>query len=84
MALQHADGTTVTAQEAHDAFMNTRVLIVASGITYEALSMEWYDNNSAQTDPTNVGFVMLRYVYDDSGSPMIGKGEAGNSSLVPT
>ena len=84
MALKHADGTTVTAQEAYDAFMNTRVLIVASGITYEANSMEWYDNNSAQDDPSDVGFVKLRYVYDDSGSPMIGEGAAGNSSLVPT
>lgn len=26
--LKHADGTDVTAQEAYDAFMNTRVLIV--------------------------------------------------------
>ena len=35
--LKHADGTVVTAQEAYDAFMNTRVLIVKSGTTYESI-----------------------------------------------
>ena len=81
--LKHADGTEVTAQEAYDAFMNTRVLIVNNGITYEAINMEWYDNNSAQTDPTNVGYVKLSYVVDSSGTASIRTITAGNESLVP-
>lgn len=81
--LKHADGTEVTAQEAYDAFMNTRVLIVEDGTTYEAIGMVWYDNNSAQTDPTNVGYVKLSVVYNNSGTPQIISPEVGNSSLVP-
>ena len=81
--LKRADGTVVTAQEAHDAFMNTRVLIVKSGTTYEAINMVWYDNNSAQADPTNVGYVKLSTVYDNSGTVSIGTTEVGNKSLVP-
>ena len=81
--LKHADGTVVTAQEAYDAFMNTRVLIVNNGITYEAINMVWYDNNSAQTDPANVGYVKLSYVVDSSGAVSIRTITAGNSSLVP-
>ena len=82
-ALKHADGTAVTAQEAYDAFMNTRVLIVNNGITYEAINMVWYDNNSAQADPTNVGYVKLSFVVDNSGTVSIGTIEVGNKSLVP-
>ena len=82
-SLKHADGTAVTAQEAYDAFMNTRVLVVKNKTTYEAISMVWYDNNSAQTDPTNVGYVNLNFVYDDLGTPQISSLEVGNSSLVP-
>lgn len=81
--LRHADGTVVTAQEAYDAFMNTRVLIVDNGITYEAINMVWYDNNSAQTDSTNVGYVKLSYVVDSSGTASISTITVGNSSLVP-
>ena len=81
--LRHADGTEVTAQEAYDAFMKTRVLIVKNGITYEAISMEWYDTNSTQADPTNVGFVKLSYVVDSSGTASISTIMAGNASLVP-
>lgn len=81
--LKHADGTEVTAQEAYDAFMNTRVLIVNNGITYEAINMKWYDNNSAQTDPTNVGYVQLSYVVDSSGTASISTINVGNVSLVP-
>ena len=81
--LKHANGTEVTAQEAYDAFMNTRVLIVNNGITYEAISMVWYDNNSAQTDPTNVGYVQLSYVVDSSGTASISTIKVGNASLVP-
>ena len=81
--LKHADGTAVTAQEAFDAFMNTRVLIVISGTTYEAISMMWYDNNSAQDDPTNVGYVKLQYAGNDNGTIFINPTEVGNSSLVP-
>ena len=81
--LKHADGTAVTAQEAHDAFMNTRVLIVKGGTTYEATSMKWYDNNSAQTDTANVGYVALYFVHDSSGTVSLGAIKVGNSSLVP-
>ena len=81
--LKHANGTEVTAQEAYDAFMNTRVLIVDNGITYEAINMVWYDNNSAQTDSTNVGYVKLSYVVDSSGTASISTITVGNSSLVP-
>ena len=81
--LKHADGTQATAQEAYDAFMNTRVLIVENGITYEAINMVWYDNNSAQTDPTNVGYVKLFAVYDNLGTLQMSPMEAGNASLVP-
>ena len=81
--LKHADGTEVTAQEAYDALMNARVLIVNSGTTYEAINMVWYDNNSAQADPTNVGYVKLNFVADNSGTVAIGTINVGNSSLVP-
>ena len=81
--LKHADGTEVTAQEAYDAFMNTRVLIVADGNPREAISMEWYDNNSTHTDPTNVGYVELSVVHNNSGSASISTTEIGDSSLVP-
>ena len=81
--LKHADGTEVTAQEAYDAFMNTRVLIVKDKTTYEAINMVWYDNNSAQTDPANVGYVQLSYVVDSSGSVSISTITVGNASLVP-
>ena len=82
-ALAHADGTKVPAQEAYDAFMNTRVLIVTDGTTYEAISMEWYDNNSAQTDPSNVGYVKLSYVTKVGGAVVINVAPAGDSSLAP-
>ena len=81
--LKHADGTAVTAQEAYDAFMNTRVLIVEGIDTYEAISMVWYDNNSEQTDHTNVGYVKLSFVYNNSGTTQIGTINVGNSSIVP-
>ena len=81
--LKHANGTEVTAQEAYDAFMNTRVLIVKGKTTYEAISMVWYDNNSAQTDPTNVGYVKLSFVADNSGTVSIRNITVGNASLVP-
>ena len=81
--LKHADGTEVTAQEAYDAFMNTRVLIVSNGITYEAINMVGYDNNSAQTGPTNVGYVQLSYVVDSAGTVSMSTIKVGNASLVP-
>ena len=81
--LKYADGTEVTAQEAHDAFMNTRVLIVIDGTTYEAISMLWYDNNSAQVDPANVGYVKLSYVAKVAAAVVINEIEVGDSSLVP-
>ena len=84
MALRHANGTNVTAQEAYDAFMNSRVLIVKGGTTFEAISMVWYDNNSEQNDPTNVGYVRLSIVYDNTnGGVGISTFEVGNSSLAP-
>ena len=81
--LKHADGTEVTAQEAYDAFMNTRVLIVDDTTTHEAINMVWYDNNSAQADPTNVGYVKLSYVVDSSDTASLNNIKVGNSSLVP-
>ena len=83
ITLKHSNGTAVTAQEAYDAFMNTRVLIVRDKTTYEAINMEWYDNNSAQTDPTNVGYVKLSYVVDSAGTVSISAITVGNASLVP-
>ena len=79
----HADGTDVEAQEAYDAFMNTRVFIVNGRATYEAISMEWYDKNSAQVDPTNVGYVRLSYVSDSSGTASLVTQAIGDSSLIP-
>lgn len=86
MILKHANGTEVTAQEAYDAFMNSRVLtVVVNDSIYEAINMVWYDNNSAQDDPTNVGYVKFSVVHDNnSGGVGIGFFEAGDSSLVPT
>ena len=81
--LKHADGTEVTAQEAYDAFMNTRVLIVKGQTTHEAINMVWYDNNSAQTDPANVGYVQLSYVVDRSGTASISNIKVGDKSLAP-
>ena len=83
ITLKHSNGTEVTAQEAYDAFMNTRVLLVLDKTTYEAINMEWYDTNSTQHDPTNVGYVKLSTVYDNSGTVTIGTIEVGNKSLVP-
>lgn len=85
MILKHSDGTEVTAQEAYDAFMNTRVLINAAGTgVSEAVSMVWFDNNSAQNDPTNVGYVKLSIVYDNNnGGVGISTFEAGNPSHAP-
>ena len=84
LILKHADGTVVTAQEAYDTFMNTRVLIVDNTTTHEAISMVWYDNNSAQDDPTNVGYVMLGAMHNNSGTASISPIVVGNPSLVPT
>ena len=81
--LKHANGTLVTAQEAYDAFMNTRVLIVKGETTYEAISMEWWDNNKTQADPTNVGYVKLSYVVDSSGTVSISTITVGKAALVP-
>ena len=82
--LKHADGTVVTAQEAYDAFMNTRVLIVHGGDAFEIISIVWYDNNSAQADPTNVGYVkLISFAGDNSGAAIIATIEVGDKSLVP-
>ena len=80
---------TVTAQEAFDAFMNTRVFIVRNGptykdgTTYEATGMVWYDKNSTQTDPANVGYVGLKYVYEGASGVGVHTTMSGDSSLVP-
>ena len=82
--LKHDDGTLVTAQEAYDAFMNSRVLLVLADTTYEAIHMVWYDNNSAQTDTANVGYVQLGYITKSAeNTPHVGTSEAGDPSLVP-
>lgn len=82
--LKHSDGTNVTAQEAYDVFMNTRVLIVEGDTTYEAISMLWYDSNSAQTDHNNVGYVKLYCLHDSGGTLSTIRIVVGDSSLVPT
>ena len=84
MALRHANGTEATAQEAYDAFMNTRVLLVQNTTTYEVISMDWRDNNKTQTDPTNVGYVKLSWVAGSSGTASIYSKEVGDTSLIPT
>ena len=81
--LKHANGTLVTAQEAYDAFMNTRVLIVRGKTTYEAINMEWYDTNSTQHDPTNVGYVKLSYAVSSSVTAFLNIINVGDKSLVP-
>ena len=82
--LHHADGTLVGAQEAYDAFMNTRVLLAdPQGTTYEALTMVWYDNNSAQTDPANVGYVQLDYIKTGASSLQSYSVSVGNPTLIP-
>ena len=81
--LHHADGTAVTAQEAYDAFMNTRVLLVGPlRTTYEALTMVWYDKNSGHDDPANVGYVELYYIKTDSSPLQSYSAHAGDSSLI--
>lgn len=60
--LKYADGTYVSAQNAYEAFMNSRVLIVRNGVTYEAIGMKWHDANSTQDDPTQVKYAELHYV----------------------
>lgn len=77
------DGRVVKAQEAYDAFMNTRVFIVEDGTTYEAISMVWYDSNSAQDDSTNVGYVGLKYVYEGASGVGVHTAYAGDASLIP-
>ena len=81
--LKHADGTEVTAQEAYDAFMNTRVLIDIDKSIHEAVNMVWYDTNSAQGDPSNVGYVILSYVSNSTGTVNLDTQKIGDSSLVP-
>ena len=83
--LKHADGTEVSAQEAYDAFMNTRVLIVhPQGTTYEANAMVWYDNNSKRDDPANVGYVRLYYLKSDLSPLKSYSAYTGDPSLAPT
>ena len=81
--LRHADGREVTAQEAYNAFINTRVLIVVDKTSYEATSMEWYDNNSTQNDPTNVGYVELCYVTKTAGTVELTPRPVGDHTLKP-
>ena len=82
--LRNADGTAVTAQEAYDAFMNTRVLIVIGNTTQEAVNMVWYDTNSMQDNPAAVGFVKLKCVSeDDSGIVRLATINVGDSSIAP-
>lgn len=83
LKLRHADGREVTAQEAYDAFMNTRVLIVDDKTSYEATGMEWYDNNSTQNDPSNVGYVELRYVTVTASTVEITTRYVGDRTLKP-
>ena len=83
LRLRHADGQEVTAQEAYDAFMNTRVLIVDDKTSYEALRMDWYDKNSSQNDPSNVGYVELGYVTVAASTVAITTRYVGDRTLKP-
>ena len=83
LRLRHADGREVTAQEAYDAFMNTRVLIVDDKISYEATRMEWYDNNSTQNDSSNVGYAELGYVTQGASTVEITTRYVGDPTLKP-
>ncbi len=83
LQLRHADGREVTAQEAYDAFMNTHVLIVDDKTYYEATRMEWYDNNSSQNDPSNVGYVELGYVNKVASTVEIIIRYVGDRTLKP-
>ena len=83
LRLRHADGREVTAQEAYDAFMNTRVLIVDDKTSYEATRMKWYDNNSSQNDPSNVGYVELGYVIKAGNTIDITTRYVGDRTLIP-
>ena len=83
--LKHADGTEVAAQEAYDAFMNTRVLIVKAETTHEAVRMMWYDTNSTQDNPAAVGFVRLKYMFESAdGNVSLAAIDVGDQSLIPT
>ena len=85
ITLKHSNGTAVTAQEAYDAFMNTRVLIVGNETTHEVIRMVWYDTNSTQDNPAAVGFVRLKYVFEGAnGTVSLANIDVGNSSLIPT
>ena len=57
--LQHADGTAVTAQEVYDAFMSGPVFLYADMMYVVPTNWAWFDINSTQDDPTNVGLVVI-------------------------
>ena len=57
--LQHADGTAVTAQEVYDAFMSGPVFLHAETRYLVPTGWTWFDINSTQDDPTNVGLVVI-------------------------
>ena len=81
--ITHADGTEVTAQEAYNAFMNTRILIAFEKEVVGVVSIEWYDNNSAWDDPTNVGYVKLFCIIKVSNTAGIQSIDVGDITLLP-
>lgn len=58
--LQKEDGTEVTAQEVYDAFMGGPVFLHIEGMYIVPIQWAWFDINSTQDDPTNVGLVVIR------------------------
>ena len=57
--LQHADGTAVTAQEVYDALMSGPVFLYAEMRYLVPTGWAWFDINSTQDDPTNVGLIVI-------------------------
>lgn len=65
--LQHPDGSTVTAQEAYDAFMSGQVMLHDSnGKYYIPLNFFWCDASANQNDPTNVVYFTIQYFINSS------------------
>lgn len=57
--LQKEDGSEVTAQEVYDALMSGPVFLHEKMRYLAPTGWVWFDINSTQDDPTNVGLVMV-------------------------
>ena len=63
--------------------MNTRILIAFEKEVVGVVSIEWYDNNSAWDDPTNVGYVKLFCIIKVSNTAGIQSIDVGDITLLP-